>query len=331
MQFIDNPELPTLRTDWPGHPFDGKRFGYPEMPDFYPSWRTVAKMVLTPNPRRAEKKADDWLPPMSADTAYLDDRRADWIVWLGHACFLIQLDGVRYLTDPVLYDLPFISRRFGLPAGIEQFTGVDYLLLSHDHRDHCDERSLKAVLQHNRPRKILTALRMGGVIDAWVGDTPVEEAGWYQQYHSEGPDVVFLPARHWCRRGLLDFNRRLWGSFLLRGSRHTVYFGADSGYGTHFRQIGERFPGIDAAIIGVGAYQPRYMMAPMHAGPAEGKQAFEDLGSRLLIPMHYGTYDLSREPPSDPLRSLERLFDKAGRGAQLRPPGVNVPISLTTG
>ena len=330
-QYLNNPALETLRDDWPGHPFDGTKFGYPELPDFKPEWGPIFKMLTTANPRRAEKKADEWMPTILRDTAYLDSRAEDWVVWLGHASFLIQLDGVRYLTDPVLYDLPFIKRRISLPFPMEELRGIDYILLSHDHRDHCDKRSLKAVLTHNQPKKILTALRMGGVIGAWTGQTEIEEAGWYQRYRSEGPEVVFLPARHWCRRGLLDFNRRLWGSFLLRGKRHTLYFGADSGYASHFKRIGELFPDIDTAIIGVGAYEPRFMMAPMHASPAEGKQAFEDLGARTLIPMHYGTYDLSREPPGDPERVLRRLFREAGQSDQLRPLGVNEPHILPAG
>ena len=328
MTYLYNPDLPIVRADWPGNPFDGTKFGYPELPDFKPEWGPVFKMLFTANPQRAAKKADKWVPPTSSATAYLEDRSADWIVWLGHASFLLQLDGIRYLIDPVLYDLPFITRRVPLPFPIEALTGVDYVLISHDHRDHCDRKSLTRVLAHNRPRKILTSLRMGTVIGGWVGDTPVEEAAWYQRYATEGPEVIYLPARHWCRRGLLDFNRRLWGSYLLRGSRHTVYFGADSGYGPHFKQIGERFPGIDYALIGIGAYKPRYMMAPMHAGPEEGKQAFADLGARRLWPMHYATYDLSREPAGEPERVIRRLFEAEGRREALCTPGVNQPLFL---
>ena len=329
MPYLDNPALDTVRADWPGHPFERGRFGYPELPDFRPEWGPVFRMLFSRNPRRAEKRADAWMPAVSADTAYLADRSRDWLVWLGHAVFLLQLDGKRYLTDPVLYDLPFLPRRVPLPFAVEQLTGIDYVLLSHDHRDHCDKKSLRRVLQHNPAAKILTALRMRTVIGGWTDGVVVEEAGWYQRYRTAGPEVLYLPARHWCRRGVLDFNRRLWGSFLIRGKNKTIYFGADSGYGPHFAQLGQRFPGIDVAIIGIGAYQPRYLMAPMHADPAGGLQAFRDLGARTLVPMHYGTYDLSREPPGDPERVIKRLFEGADMTDRLCLPGINRPVDLS--
>ncbi len=331
MKHLSNPKLETLRPDWQGNPFSDKQFRYPAglFPPFSPSWSKLLRWQLGGNPQKALKKADNWRPDIFDDRAHL--RSGDnFISWLGHASFLLQLGGVRMITDPVLFDLPFLPRFVKPPFPPQELRNIDYVLLSHDHRDHCDKKSITALLQANSPRKILTAMRMQTVIKGWVGDTPVEEAAWYQRYDTpaDHPEVIYLPARHWCRRGLFDFNRVLWGSFLIRLGDQSIYFGADSGYGQHFAAIGRDFPGIDLAIIGIGAYKPDYMMQEIHTSPADALQAFRDLGARRLLPMHYGTYDLSDEPISEPYREIQRLFTEAGIPGRLVLPAVNEPVWL---
>ncbi|PHN02848.1 MBL fold metallo-hydrolase [Flavilitoribacter nigricans] len=321
MEFLLNPELPLIKPDWPGNPHDGKMFRYPDRP-FYPSFRKLLKWQFSANPLKAEKKADNWRPPVFESTEYLD-KDHDFISWLGHASFLIQIDGVRMITDPVFSDLPFVPRLVNLPFPLEQLRGIDYILLSHDHRDHCDRDSLTTILAHNQPQKILAPLRLGKVIRPWIGDTPVEEAAWFQQFRTteDGPELIFLPSRHWSRRGLADFNRVLWGSFLIRGRENTVYFGSDSGYAGHFADIGQLFSGIDYALLGIGAYRPDYMMQEIHTNPAEAFRAFRELNADRMIPMHYGTYDLSDEPISEPHRLIREEFQ--GQDERLRVLGVN--------
>ncbi len=327
MQYLKNAQLPTILPDWPGNPYDGRQFQYIHEP-FYPSFRKLLKWQFSPNPQRAEKKADDWAPALASDFSYLEDKRQDCIAWLGHATFLIQLNGVRLITDPIFNGLPFLQRRVELPFPLEQLTDIDYLLLSHDHRDHCDKRSIRNLLKYNQPRKILTPLKLSNVISSWVGGVPIEEASWYQTYHTEDVEITFLPTRHWCRRGLFDFNRVLWGSFLIQNGEKQIYFGADSGMGPHFEEIGQLFPDIQYAMIGIGAYKPAYMMQDIHTGPREAMQAFRQLGADTLIPMHYGTYDLSDEPASEPYREIQRHFHEAGMTEKLRLPAVGEGVRV---
>jgi L-ascorbate metabolism protein UlaG (beta-lactamase superfamily) len=134
-----------------------------------------------------------------------------------------------------------------------------------------------------------------------------QTAGWYQQYITEGFELYFLPARHWAKRGLNDTNRRLWGSFLLKINGKTIYFGGDSGYGSHYKDIAKLFPEIDYAILGIGAYEPEWFMQDNHSSPEKAYQAFKDLKARYFIPMHYGTFDLSDEPIGKPQRELEKI------------------------
>lgn len=326
MEFLLNPDLPLIKPDWPGNPHDGKQFRYPDRP-FYPSYRKLIRWQMAGNPLKAEKKADNWRPTVFNSIEHLESER-DFICWLGHASFLVQINGIRLITDPVLTDLPFVPRLVHPPFELEAIRDLDYILLSHDHRDHCDKSSITTLLKNNRPKKILAPLHLSKVIRSWVGDIPIEEAAWFQQFRLEenAPEITFLPSRHWSRRGLLDFNRVLWGSFMIRTPAQTVYFGADSGYGSHFSEIGQLFPGIDYALLGIGAYRPDFMMQEIHTNPEEAFRAYRDLNATHLIPMHYGTYDLSDEPVSEPHRLIHSAF--TGQEENLKALGVNEPLYI---
>ena len=219
--------------------------------------------------------------------------------------------------------MPGFKRYSEDPIALEKLLSIDFVLLSHDHRDHCDKKSLQKLFQFNRPA-ILTSLKMKDVIGSWLKDDPeIQEAGWYQRYNlfSDKIRITFLPSRHWCRRGATDFNKRLWGSFMIETPEQVIYFGSDSGYGDHFKQIGRVFPKIDVAILGIGSYRPSYMMKESHTNPKEARKAFNDLGAKKLIPMHYGTYDLSNEPMDEPYTWIQELFKKDKEKLALLHPG----------
>jgi L-ascorbate metabolism protein UlaG (beta-lactamase superfamily) len=339
MEYLLNPDLPVhaAKLDWRGNPIRDNEFQYLANP-FRPAWGPIARMLITPNPQRAQKRADQWRPPVSPDLNYLKDRSANWIVWLGHASYLMQLNGLRFLTDPQLNDMPLVPRRVFPPFHYDELRGIDYLLLSHDHRDHVDGPCLRAICGNNAIRKILAPLRMSSVIEEWIGDTPIEEAAWYQEFDlaDTGIRVHFLPARHWCRRGLTDFNRVLWGSFMVEvevgagagaigTGKKTIYFGGDSAETPYWAEIGRLFPQIDLAMLGIGAYRPDYMMRSNHANPAEAFRGYRHLGAAYWWPMHHGTYDLSNEPASEPILWATRLMQEAGLGERLVQPAVNAP------
>lgn len=327
MEYLKNEALSTMLPDWKGNPILGKEFQYLDRA-FRPEWKVVFKMLTTANPQRKQKRADQWKVPTQSDVSYLEDKRSDWIVWLGHATFVIQIGGVRMITDPVFYDLPMIPRKVKIPFDLKLLKNIDFVLLSHDHRDHCDKKSFATLLKNNNPT-ILTSLKMTDVIGPWIGRTTYQEAGWYQIYDTEKFDIriTYLPAQHWCRRGLTDFNRRLWGSFMIESKGKTIYFGADSAAGSHFRQIGALFPNIDVAILGIGAYKPEFMMRDNHTSPAEAYTAFQELGAKRMLPMHYGTFDLSNEPISEPFRWIQECFE-SGSNEALILPAVNEVVKM---
>ncbi|WP_238531649.1 MBL fold metallo-hydrolase [Nitritalea halalkaliphila] len=128
------------------------------------------------------------------------------------------------------------------------------------------------------------------------------EAGWFQRYplQKKGLEITYLPARHWSRRGLLDENKTLWGGFYIKSKTKSIFFMGDSGYDAHFKLIADALGAPDYAIMGVGAYKPEWFMAQAHISPLDAIKAFNEMGAKTFIPMHYGTFDLSDEPSLEP-------------------------------
>jgi L-ascorbate metabolism protein UlaG (beta-lactamase superfamily) len=307
-----NPDLKTVLPSWEGTPVDQKgRFMNYEFP-FLAGFGSVFKWMMQSNPQKAFKNEDPWRMPVLKDDAFLNSKE-DTIVPLGHATFFIRLGGKQILIDPVFGKIPATKRHSEFPVDPLKLTNLDYILVSHAHYDHCDKNSLKLLQQLNPQARFLTGLGMGNILKRWTKDNIIEEAGWFQQYNTDSAvDIIFVTSRHWSNRTPADTNKSLWGGFVLKTKDKTVYFGGDSGYGSHFNLIGELFPGIDVAMLGVGAYMPKWFMSPMHQDPESAVQAFHDTGAKTMIPFHYGTFDMSDEPLSEPERILKTL-EQAGK------------------
>ena len=309
-KYIKNENLPTIKADWRGTPVDEKnRFVNEEFP-FLPGFTDVLKWQLSGNPQKEEKQNDTRRLAVKDPADFLRGDR-NGILWLGHAGFFIRLNGVNIITDPIFGAPPFVKTYVDVPSPLAAIKNVDYILISHDHRDHCDEATIKSLTEKFPHAEILAGLRMDELLNDWK--TPfnkMQTAGWYQQFllPEQSVKIFFLPARHWSRRALFDTNERLWGAFMIQGAGQTIYFGGDSGYDDHYKKLGELFPRIDYFIGGIGAYKPRWIMQPNHNSPAEAWQGFTDSKAKFLIPMHYGRFDLSDEPPGEP---LELLREKA--------------------
>lgn len=307
---------PALKTHAPagfrGTPVDEKnRFVNLEDP-YLPEWSALLKWQLGGNPDKDFKKTDPWRLPVTKDSGFLTSGE-DCLVWLGHASYFIRLGGVSLLIDPVFGPLSFFTNRYSeLPVPAESFRNLDYVLVSHDHRDHCDESSLKLLAKTNPQAEYLTGLRLDGLLKKWTGSTRIQTAGWYQQYGTDSSkiEIYYLPTHHWARRGLTDTNETLWGGFVLKTNGLTIYFGGDTGYGGHFRHVADLFGPIDYYLVGVGAYKPEWFMGPSHMSPTDAAESAHALGARVMIPMHYGTFDLSNEPLGDPQQVLEKRAEQ---------------------
>ncbi|MEX8548743.1 MAG: MBL fold metallo-hydrolase [Mucilaginibacter sp.] len=305
--YQNNTQLKTPKAPegWQGTPVDQKgKFVNLNHP-FVPNFADVFRWKLESSPFKKEKKAEVWNPTVFKNDSWLKGTE-DIIVWLGHSTFYIRINGTRIITDPVFGDILSVKRRSEFPVDPHQLTNLDYVLLSHDHRNHLDEKSLKLLSKQNPNVRYLTGLGMKEIVQTFTKSNKIEEAGWYQQYEtgSSPIKITFIPSRHWSSRSLLDANQRLWGGFVIETANKRILFGGDSGYDTHYKQLATIFGCFDYAILGIGAYEPAWFMSTNHQSPADALKGFTELNAARFIPMHYGTFDLSDEPLSQPLKDL---------------------------
>ena len=330
MKRVKDPELPILKPDFHGNKVDERGRFVDEHDPYIPSLAQVLKWKLGFHPLKYAKRRDTWKLDVLDPREFLSSN-TDGIMWLGHASFYIRVGGVGLVTDPVFGDPSLLTRFVPVPSQLEYIETLDHLLISHDHRDHMDETSIKAITRKFPAATLYAGLGSEGILDKWKQPTNrVMTAGWFQQFPVDDPDlkVYFLPAQHWARRGLLDTNRRLWGSYIIQVQGTTIFFGGDSAYSTYYREIGELFPPVDYFITGIGAYEPRWFMKPIHKNPEEAVQAFIDMKAGTLIPMHHGTFDLSDEPPGQPLKDLHAAAKAAGVEDRIRQLAINEAILI---
>jgi len=297
-----NPHLHCIKDDFKGNEIVDNAFLNLYGPAAGDSLWQVIKWRFSRNPQKQIKKKEHYSVPVTSCRKVLDDKD-DYLLWLGHACWLMQINGKKILTDPCLTSPLFVKRHTELPLEPGDIQ-PDYLLVSHGHYDHLDIKSL----DHFTGATALVPLNMTGIIKKTNQDIRCIEAGWYQQYDlDEEFQVTFLPAYHWHRRGGFDYNTVLWGSFLIETEGRCLFFGGDSGYSPHFRDIGNVVGGIDIALLSIGAYAPGWFMQTSHTSPEEALQAARDLRAQKIIPMHYGTFDLSDEPMGEPEQRMRAV------------------------
>lgn len=247
------------------------------------------------------------------------------LFWIGHASFLLELDAVRLVIDPIFGRAGGVVSRVTPPAAQpSDLRGLHAVLVTHGHHDHLDPSSLKQLALANRepdPRGesaqagagtgpvFVVPRGLGAVLPAVC--RPVVELAWWQHVTIGGVRIHLVPAQHWHRRGMFDMNKSLWGGFVVEGT-HRVYHSGDTGYFGGFRAIGDVFGGIDAACLPLGAYEPAWFMSSQHMSPEQSLQAFHDLGASHFVGMHWGAYDLSDEPIEAGPRWLREAVSSRG-------------------
>jgi L-ascorbate metabolism protein UlaG (beta-lactamase superfamily) len=240
----------------------------------------------------------------------------DSVTWLGHAAFLLRMDGQNVLIDPFLSDYasPIQGvgpRRFtppGLP--VEHLPRIDLLLVSHNHYDHLDARTIEALPNKHR-MQVVVPLGLGRFFHQ-RGFRHVTELDWHQDTAFERIKLTCVPAIHRSARGLIDRNRTLWGGFILESPASRIYFGGDTGYGPVFRDTGRRYGPFDLAMLGIGCYAPRAAMHMNHADPEEAVQIARDLGAERVMAMHWGAIIMTEEPPFEPPERFRAAAEAAG-------------------
>jgi L-ascorbate metabolism protein UlaG (beta-lactamase superfamily) len=299
----------THRTDH----FDGRRFFNPNGANGQPLWM-VPRMLLTPRARWPSSiPVEQRRPP----TLGPDDVA---VTFIGHATFLIQVGSTNLLIDPVYVEraspVSFAGPRRVRAPGVrfDDLPPIALVLLSHNHYDHCDLQTLRAL--DRRFHAPLVAPIGNGRLLRSAGIRHLEEIDWWQRATIAPLPITLTPAQHFSSRNMLDRNRALWGGFLIEALGRRILFAGDSGYGPHFREMAARLGPFDLALLPIGAYEPRWFMKDIHMNPAEAVQAHLDLAARQSIAMHFGTFQLTPEGIEDPVLALAKALQERGVPAQ---------------
>ena len=226
--------------------------------------------------------------------------------WIGHASVYVELDGVRILIDPMFseYASPFDigPKRFHPPPlRLADLPVIDAVLITHDHYDHLDMRTVQRLAQ--RGSTFFVPLGIGAHLQAWgVPDAQIRDLEWWQEAELRGVRIVSTPSRHYSGRGLTDKNSTLWTSWSVIGSKHRFYVSGDTGYSDHFARIGERFGPFDMAFMKIGAYGPGAPWLDIHMSPEDAVRAHRAIRGRRMFPVHWGTFNLAFHDWNEPVR-----------------------------
>ena len=240
----------------------------------------------------------------------------DYVAWIGHATFLIKLGNTTIITDPLFSKnvgpLIFGPKRYVDPAiALKDIPEINLYLLTHNHYDHLDYRTIKKFPY--KKTKVLTPLKLGKYFTK-NGFVNVEEMDWYDQVQVNDLKVTLLPAVHWSKRTLTDTNKTLWGNFLIKYKDKKIFFACDTGYGNIYKELGNKYGPIDLTFINIGAYdfRPMFEKSIYHANPEEALNIGQDLKSKKVLGMHWGTLILSLEDPFEPPVRFKNATNKYG-------------------
>jgi L-ascorbate metabolism protein UlaG (beta-lactamase superfamily) len=282
--------------------FDGRRFFNPSGPAMQP-FTAVPRMLLerrTRWPARIDEQPKQ--PPRRDDASAV-------VTFVGHATFLIQTAAGNILTDPMYSERAgpwnlLGPRRVRPPAvSFDDLPPIAMVLLSHNHYDHCDVRTIGKLARRFDPL-VITPLGNARLVRS-TGMRRVEELDWWQDAKTPPLPITLTPAHHFSARGALDRNRALWGGFVIVAGGRRIYFAGDTAYASLFSDVRQRLGPVDLALLPIGAYEPRWFMQSVHMNPAEAVQAHLDLESSESIGMHFGTFQMTTEGIDEPLRALE--------------------------
>jgi L-ascorbate metabolism protein UlaG (beta-lactamase superfamily) len=295
--------------------FDGKHFYAPE-PIPNKSFLNVLKWRLTSH-------RTTWSNWVNYDVGVKPVDRVNGkgikATFINHSTFLIQTAGLNMLTDPIWSERasPFSfwgPKRVHAPGiDFDQLPRIDVVMISHSHYDHLDMQTVKKLVAKDNPLFIVPQ-GVDTLIRNKVPAARLHATDWGQSVSVSDTTITAEPAQHWSARWLNDRNETLWASYVIKTPDAQVYFAGDSGYasGQVFRTIGAKYGSFDLAFLPIGAYEPRWFMAPAHMNPAEAVQVYQDLHAKHAIAMHFGTFQLTDEGMDQPVTDLAVARDAAG-------------------
>ena len=232
------------------------------------------------------------------------------LTWIGHATFVLRLGGLLIATDPIWSErISGVVRREAPPGvALETVPPIDVVTVSHNHYDHLDLPTLRRI----GSRALYVTLPGNAPLLRGAGLDKVVELDWWQSHRIGALEITAVPARHWSMRAPWNRNDTLWGGYVVRGPEGAAYHAGDTAWGEHFAEIGARLGPIDWAMLPIGGYAPRWFMAPQHIDPIEAADAWQALGARQLLAMHWGTFRLTDEAIGEPPARLRGYWAERG-------------------
>ena len=248
---------------------------------------------------------------------FSESRRVDslvYVTWFGHSAIMLEMEGKRILLDPMLgpaaSPVSFMTKRFPYqrPIEIDAIDNIDAVIFSHDHYDHLDYPSILAL--KDKVGHFYTALAVGEHLKRWgVPADKITELDWWESAELGPIQLVAAPARHFSGRGTTDRNKSLWASWVLIGKKNRIYFSGDSGYAGHFKEIGNKYGPFDFTMMECGQYNE--LWKSIHMMPEQSVQAHIDLQGKVMMPIHWGAFNLSIHDWTEPIdrarKEAERL------------------------
>ena len=302
----------------PGHKgevtdhFDGTRFTNPN--------DVVAKGFGDLIKFLTNRKPGPWqsrmgIPPGEKPSAQSDSLL---ITYVNHSTFLIQVDGLNILTDPIwskrTSPMQWLGPKRTRPPGVrfEDLPDIDLVIISHNHYDHLDRNTLQRISQEHNPH-VVAPLGVGKYLTK-IGMKRVTELDWWQSDETiSSVEVTSVPAQHFSGRGMMDRDKTLWAGYVLSTSTGSIYFAGDTGYSdTMFKEIGDRFPNITSAMIPIGAYKPEWFMSPIHVSPEEAVKIHLDTRAKVSMGMHFNTFPLADDGMLEPVDDLKKALQIHG-------------------
>jgi len=293
-------------------------------------WNMIKEMVKgSPN-----RQPNQNIVVEKIDSTTIENHNANitQLTWFGHSAFLLQIDGKNILLDPMLGESPaphplIGAKRYSkeIPIEIEKLPFIDAIIISHDHYDHLDYGSIQKL--KIKVGQYYVPLGVGNHLIKWgVSIEKIHELNWWEEIEFNGVKLVCTPARHFSGRGILDRASTLWSSWVIKGKKDNIYFGGDSGYDTHFKEIGDKYGPFDISLMECGQYDEEWKV--IHMLPEETVHASIDLKSKLVLPIHWAAFTMAYHDWTDP---IERITKKANEmNLPLTTPKIGEPIIIGT-
>ena len=308
--------------------YNGKVFFNPGDQVAPKNFFSFLKWKFTNNPAKWPKKID---PPYTQAIPVTSSEKLI-ATFVNHASFLIQVDGINILTDPIwskrTSPLSFAGPSRVHPPGIDflKLPKIDLVLISHNHYDHMDSETIRMLEEKFSPIFIVP---LGNInkMKSFKAKNIVELDWWNTFDHSSEIKITLTPAKHWSSRTLGDRNEALWGSFMIESKKDKIYFAGDTGHGPHFLEIHKRLGSPTLSLLPIGSYEPRWFMKDMHVNPEEAVLAHIDLDSKLSLGMHFGTFQLTDEAIDAPEKDLSMALDRLKvKNFKIIKPGTSIEL-----